>query len=66
MDEVLQKCLELTEFDLNRQQSVTCHVSRVTKPVRFRASFGSDPVASAQIWEDLQMIPDGNNDPSTG
>ena len=58
VDEVLQKGLVLIGFDRYRQQSV----SRVTNLVRFRAHFGSDPVVYAQIWEDLQMIPDGNND----
>ena len=39
-----------------------CHAEQVTKPVHFRARFVSDPFVYAQIWEDLQMIPDGDND----
>ena len=30
--------------------------------MRFRAHYGSNPIVYAQIWEDLQTIPDEGND----
>lgn len=50
-DEILvRKGLRLVDFDVRRQQNV----QRETSVERFWTHFGSDPVAHAQIWEDLQ------------
>ena len=54
VDKILQRGLALIGFNHCRQRSV----SRATNLMRFRAHYGSNPIVYAQIWEDLQTIPD--------
>jgi hypothetical protein len=49
-DEILRKGLLLVGFDIRRQDKV----SKASNLRHFRAHYGSNPVAYAQIWEDIQ------------
>ncbi len=58
-DEFLRMGLQLVGFDHAYRQQRVC---RATNLMRFRAHFGSNPVVYAQIWEDLQMVEDLEDD----
>ena len=57
-DELLRKGLELVGFDRSCQQ----RVCRANNLKRFKGHYRSNPVVYAQIWEDLQQMPEALED----